>query len=146
MFNPSRDEARQFFFDAWRKYRQGQILSGLEDLAVRVTLEHPEYHPMLEKPEHYLERDYFPEAGETNPFLHLSLHLAIEEQLAIDQPAGIRTRFRRLAEKAGSRHDALHEVLECLAETLWHARRAGSGPQEALYLECLDQRIARMFT
>ena len=93
MFNPSRDQARQFFFDAWQKYRAGQPLEGLETVAVEVALAHPEYHDTLDDPERFLDRDYTPDAGQTNPFLHLSLHVAIEEQLSIDQPPGIRAEF-----------------------------------------------------
>ncbi len=36
MFNPSREQVRQFFFDAWKKYRAGAPLEGLETVAVEV--------------------------------------------------------------------------------------------------------------
>ncbi len=96
MFDPSRDQARHFLFDAWRKYRSRAPLEGLETVAVDVMLLHPEYHHILDDPDRFLDRDYVPEDGQSNPFLHLSLHLAIEEQLAIDQPPGIRAEFGRL--------------------------------------------------
>lgn len=138
MFAPSRDEARRFFFDTWAKYRRGEPLAGLEKTALQVISLHPEYHVLLEEPEGHLERDYSPESGEMNPFLHLSLHLAIEEQLSIDQPHGIRTRYERLLAKTGSEHDAKHLVLECLGETIWQAQRYGTPPDEKIYLDCLD--------
>lgn len=141
MFHPSRDQARRFFFDTWRKYRQQEILSGLEAMALQVILEHPEYHRVLEDPERSLDRDYAPEMGETNPFLHMSLHLAIAEQISIDQPAGIRERFRKLAEKTGSHHDAVHETMDCLAEMIWQSQRQSAAPDEALYLDCLDGKL-----
>jgi len=94
MFNPSRDEVRQFFFDAWHKHREREVLNGLDSVAVGVMLLHPEYHPVLDDPERYQDRDYRPEAGDTNPFLHMSMHLAIEEQLSIDQPPGIKVSVR----------------------------------------------------
>ena len=75
-----------------------------------------------------------------NPFLHLSLHLAIEEQIAIDQPRGIRARYETLAAKT-SEHDAKHAVLECLGETIWQAQRLGKPLDETSYLECLDRKI-----
>jgi hypothetical protein len=75
-----------------------------------------------------------------NPFLHLSLHLAVEEQLAIDQPPGISALFRRLTAKTGSEHDAAHLVLECLGETVWQAQRHGTAPDEKIYLECLERQ------
>jgi hypothetical protein len=139
MFQPTRDQARQFFFDAWVKYRAEQPLSDLEKLALQVILEHPEYHRVLDDPERHRERDWTPEMGETNPFLHLSMHLAIREQLSVDQPPGIRARFERLRAQAGSEHDALHAVMECLGEMLWQAQRAGAAPDPAVYFACLDR-------
>ncbi len=139
MFQPTRDQARQFFFDAWAKYRAHQPLSDLEKLALDAILEHPEYHRVLDHPERHRDRDWTPEMGETNPFLHLSMHLAIREQLSVDQPPGIRARFQRLREKAGSEHDALHAVMACLGEMLWQAQRGGTPPDPAVYFACLDR-------
>jgi small ligand-binding sensory domain FIST len=112
-----------FFIDAWRKHRAKQLVSPLEDLAIRLVAEHPEYHGLLEDREAALAREWTPEGGESNPFLHLSLHLAIEEQLSIDQPPGLRAAFEALLARRGERHAALHDVLECLGETMWQARR-----------------------
>ncbi len=140
MFNPSREQVRQFFFAAWRKYREREVLAGMDHLAVDVILLHPEYHPVLDAPERYQEREYRPEAGDTNPFLHLSMHLALEEQLSIDQPPGIRREFARIAGKYGDGHAACHEVIECLAETVWRAQRDGVTPDAPAYLECLKRR------
>jgi hypothetical protein len=140
VFSPSREQVRQFFFDAWRKYRDREVLAGLDHVAIDVILLHPEYHPVLEAPERHQEREYRPEAGDTNPFLHMSMHLAIEEQLSIDQPPGIRLEFARIAAKTGDRHVALHEVMECLADTVWRAQRDGAAPDALAYLECLKRR------
>ncbi|HZN25712.1 MAG TPA: DUF1841 family protein [Burkholderiales bacterium] len=142
MFAPTRDEVRRFFVDTWSKYRRGEPLVGLEQTALEVILLHPEYHPMLEEPEGITDRDFTPEGGELNPFLHLSLHLAIEEQLSIDQPRGIKSRFEALVARMGSEHDAKHTVLECLGETVWQAQRTGSAPDENAYLECLDRKAS----
>lgn len=141
MFAPSRDQARLFFFETWRKYRLGETLSDLEKVALQVISLHPEYHALLDDPDRNLNRDYLPEHGAMNPFLHLSLHLAIEEQLSIDQPHGIRAQFERIAAAAGSEHDAKHALLECLAETIWQAQRANAAPDQAMYLECLGKKL-----
>ncbi len=141
MFNPSRDQVRQFFFGVWRKYKNRQPLEGAETLALPVILQHPEYHAMLEQPERYLGRDYPPEFGETNPFLHLSMHLSLAEQASIDQPPGIRERLERLAAKLGDRMEAEHAAMDCLAEMLWQAQRHGSSYDPAIYLGCIEERI-----
>jgi hypothetical protein len=140
MFTPSRDEARRFLVAAWAKHRAGAPLAGLEQLAARIIGEHPEYHAMLEDPERHVDRDYRPETGAMNPFLHLSLHLAAAEQLSIDQPPGIRAQFARLAAARGDEHAALHAVAECLGEVIWNAQRHGTPPDAALYLECLERQ------
>ena len=137
MFSPSRDQARRFLFDTWRKQREGVPLTDLERMALAVMLLHPEYHPQLDNPEHYLERDYLPENGEANPFLHLSMHLAIREQLSIDQPRGIVAHYQRLLAKSGDEHAAEHLLLECLGEMLWQAQRHRTPPDPAVYFDCL---------
>ena len=101
---------------------------------------HPEYHALLADAERNLDRDYGPESGQMNPFLHLSLHLAVEEQLSIDQPPGIRERFQKILMKTGDEHEARHTVLECLGETIWHAQRTGKPPDEVAYLDCLSRK------
>lgn len=140
MFNPTRDQARQFFFDAWRKYKNREITTGLENIALDILLLHPEYHALLDQPERYLDYDYSPEKGESNPFLHLALHIAIEEQLAIDQPQGIKKEFDRIMSKTGSRHEALHQLLECLAEMIWSAQRNKAAFDGEKYLECIRRK------
>ncbi len=139
MFSPTRDEARQFLVDAWRKYRDGQPLTPLEQVAVTLIVRHPEYHAVLEQPDRHLARDWTPEQGEANPFLHLQMHIAVAEQLSIDQPPGIRAQFARLREARGDEHAALHALVECLGETLWQAQRIGGPPDAAIYLACLDR-------
>jgi hypothetical protein len=143
MFNPTRDQSRQFLFDLWAKHLAGAPLTPLESMALSILLEHPEYHAVLENPERYLDRDWKPEGGETNPFLHLSMHLAIEEQLSIDQPPGIRAAAEALAKRSGSMHDARHDVMDCLAEMIWQAQRNGAGFDNAAYLDCLARKQAR---
>lgn len=140
MFNPSRDEVRNFFFDTWRKYNAKEILTPLETQALDWLLEHPEYHALLSDPEKNRHRDYLPEFGEVNPFLHLSLHLSVTEQVSIDQPPGIRTEYERLARKHGSFHEAAHDVLECLGQTVFEAQRKGQPPDGAAYLECVRRK------
>jgi hypothetical protein len=140
MFNPSRDQVRRFFFDVWAKYRAGEPLAGAEQPALQAILAHPEYHALLDNPERHLEREYRPELGETNPFLHLSMHLALAEQLSIDQPAGIRLRHQKLVERCGDAMQAEHEMMDCLAEMIWQSQRNGHAYDPVAYLDCLDKK------
>ena len=137
MFNPTREQSREFLFDLWAKHLARTPLTPLETMALAIVLEHPEYHAVLGDRERYLDRDWRPEGGETNPFLHLAMHLAIEEQVSIDQPPGIRAAVEALTRRHGSPHAARHAVMECLAEVIWQAQRHGTGFDNAAYLDCL---------
>ncbi len=125
------------FFDTWGKYRGGQPLAGIESLALDVVLLHPEHHDVLSQPARYRDKDYTDEA---NPFLHMSLHLALEEQLSIDQPPGIARFFNELLLRRKERHGALHEAIECLAETMWRSQRDRVPPDAQAYLKCLEKK------
>lgn len=142
LYNPSRDQARQFLFDAWAKFKQHSTLSDLEKIAVEVMQMHPEYHTILDAPERYMQQQYFPEQGETNPFLHLSLHLSVIEQISINQPIGIGQLYEKLKLKHGDQHMAQHDILDCLAETIWQSQRNNTPLDSAHYLGLLQQRAA----
>ena len=136
MFNPSREQVRQFFCEAWRKHRTRSILEGAEVIAVDLISHHPEYHSLLENPAAALEQEFTPESGQMNPFLHLSLHLAVAEQISIDQPPGIRAAYQALRARLDV-HEAEHAVLECLGEAIWRAQRHGQPLDGVAYLDCL---------
>ena len=140
MFAPTRDQVREFFFGVWEKSQAGQALTPLESMALAIMLEHPEYHEVLGNRERYANKEWTPEQGESNPFLHLSMHLAIEEQLSIDHPPGIRAEVERLSRKLDSAMAARHAVMECLAEQVWQAQRNGVAFSNEAYLECLRRR------
>ncbi|HLS80237.1 MAG TPA: DUF1841 family protein [Steroidobacter sp.] len=131
----SRDELRRMYVEAWRKRRAGAPMEPLQMQIADVIELHPEYHAELENPLGAIERDYTPEGGQSNPFLHMGLHLAVREQTATDRPAGIRAAFESLARRLGSAHEAEHLIIERLAETLWEAQRSGLPPDENAYLE-----------
>jgi hypothetical protein len=139
-FNPSRDEARNFLIESWRKRRTSELLTPLEDLAAQLIAKHPEHHVAFENAEGTRDKDYLPEHGAINPFLHLMMHLTLEEQISINQPPGIRTHFSRLTHKFESEHEAQHAMMECLTEMIWQAQRDGTPPDAALYLTCLERQ------
>ena len=143
MFAPSQNQVRQFFCDTHRKQRSGAPLTPLEALAADWIGQHPEYHTELGDLEAALAAVYEVEAGRTNPFLHLSMHLSISEQLTIDQPHGIKQAFGLLAARRGSAHAAQHEVMECLGEMIWASQRSGLPPDGDRYLECVRRRATR---
>jgi hypothetical protein len=131
----SRDQLRQMYVEAWRKRRERIPMEPLEAQIADVIELHPEYQAALEDPVKVLDRDYTPEGGQSNPFLHMGLHLAVRDQIGTDRPNGIRQCFIDLAHKLQDEHAAEHAIIECLAEALWEAQRAGLSPNELAYLE-----------
>ena len=140
MFTPSQHDVRRFFCEVHGKQRQAQPLTPMETLAAQWIAEHPEYHAELSDVAAALAASYTVEDGRSNPFLHLSMHLTITEQVAIDQPRGIKQAFDLLAARLGSAHEAQHQVMECLGDMIWTSQRAGAPPDGHAYLDCVRRR------
>ena len=136
LFDSSRDSLRQQWLDAWQRAQTGAILSPLESSLAQLIQDHPEYHAWLQQGDRAVHADFSPDGGIANPFLHLSLHLGIREQVATDRPPGIAAVHRQLAQRHGQ-HDAEHRMLEVLAKTLWESQRVQRAPDEQAYLEDL---------
>ena len=143
MFAPSQHDVRRFFCDVHRKRREGLPMTPIETLAGDWVDQHPEYHADLHDLDAALATSYTVEEGRTNPFLHLSMHLSVSEQVSIDQPRGIKQAFELLAARLGSSHEAQHQVMECLGEMIWASQRSGLPPDGEAYLECVRRRATR---
>ncbi len=137
LFTQDRNQLRRFYCQAWKKYRSNEALQPLEQQIGSIVSLHPEYHLLLENEEMALEKDFLAELGESNPFLHLSMHLAIREQLDSRQPAGINGIYQALMAKHNDAHHVEHRMMECLANVLWKAQKEGAAPDDKTYLDCL---------
>ncbi len=142
MFTPSSHDVRRFFCEAWRKQRAGEILTPMDAIAADWIVQHPEYHDALMDADAAVARDYSVEGGQPNPFLHLSMHLSIAEQVSIDQPRGIKAAHDLLVARIG-KHDADHEIMECLGEMIWTSQRNSTPPDTEAYIECVRRRASR---
>lgn len=134
---------RAVFFRAWRNYRAQRPLEGIEKLIVDVARQHPEYHAVLDAEEAFSDRDYLPSLGETNPFMHMSLHIAIAEQLSVDQPPGIRQYYQQLLVKLENPHAVEHAMMNCLSESVWQATRERRAPDQNAYVDCVKRLIQK---
>ena len=141
MYSPSQQDVRRFFCETWDRSRQGLPLDPMQTRAAEWIEQHPEYADDLGDLSAALEAVYTVEDGRTNPFLHLSMHLSLAEQVAIDQPRGIRVACERLSARLGSLHEAHHRMMECLGEMIWESQRSGQPPDGLRYLERV-QRLA----
>ena len=140
IFGQDRNELRKMYADAWQKQCDKTPLTPLEAQIAAVVEWHPEYHQDVLGAG--LDKDYTPDGGQTNPFLHMGLHLGIREQVATNRPSGISDVYSSLSAKTGDSHAAEHQMIDCLAETLWEAQSQNTAPDEKKYLERL-YRLAR---
>ena len=143
MFQPSQNDVRRFFCAAYQRQLTGQPLDAMHALAAGWIDQHPEYHADLADETAALAAVFVVEDGRTNPFLHLAMHLSIEEQCGIDQPQGIRQAVQLLAARRGSLHEAHHEVMECLGQMIWTSQRSDLPPDGLAYLEAVRRRATR---
>lgn len=143
MFQPSQNDVRRFFCAAYTRWRDGLPVDAMQAIATRWIAQHPEYHAELADEAAALAAVYTVEEGRTNPFLHLAMHLTIEEQLSIDQPAGIRQAVELLTARLGDAHAAQHAVMDCLGEMVWASQRSGLPPDGHAYLEAVRRRATR---
>jgi Domain of unknown function (DUF1841) len=139
MFNPSQSDVRRFFCAVYSKWLIKETMDGIETIAALWIAEHPEYHDDLSDPESAVARDYTVDAGRTNPFLHLSMHLSISEQCSIDQPRGIQGAIETLTSKLDSLHEAHHVAMEALGSMMWESQRSHKPPDSEAYIESIKK-------
>lgn len=143
MISNERDKLREFYCDTWSKHlAQKEELSQLEQQITAVIKEHPEYHKLLENKEASVSADYLPEMGDSNPFLHMGMHLGLREQVSTNRPAGIAELYQSIVALRDV-HDAEHEMIECLAESIWQAQQNQTMPDEIAYIECLTRILQK---
>jgi hypothetical protein len=141
MFGQDRTELRGMFFSAWKKHTHQQLMEPLEVVIATIIERHPEYHNLFEHETAELDRDYTPEMGQTNPFLHMAMHISIQEQLSTKRPAGIEQIYPALLKKHQDAHEAEHTMMECLGKMLWEAQQQNKMPDENDYIDCLKTCI-----
>ncbi len=132
----SRDQIRQIYLDVWQKMQNQKLLEPMEAIIADIIQLHPEYHKMLTKGEDARNKDFLPEQGETNPFLHMGMHIALREQASTDRPVGFKVIYQKLLVKQGQ-HDAEHAMMECLAEALWRSQKDNLPFDELAYIGSL---------
>lgn len=137
MFGQDRTELRQMFFTAWKKHQNKQLMEPLEAVVAKIIELHPEYHALFENEAAELDKDYTPEMGKTNPFLHMAMHISIQEQLSTKRPTGIGQLHQSILNKIKDPHETEHLMIECLGKMLWEAQSQNRAPDEADYLTCL---------
>jgi len=137
MFSQDRSQLRKMFFDAWKKHQENSEISAMEAIIANIIKIHPEYHQLLTDENSNIDKDYSPDDGETNPFLHMAMHISIQEQLSTHRPHQINDLYQQLLNKFQDPHTVEHHMMECLGQMIWQAQRDNQLPDESLYIDCI---------
>jgi hypothetical protein len=144
MLQQNRSDYREVFFSVWKKINNKQAISdAMESIIAQIIKQHPEYNDTLSDYDKFIEKDYSPEMGDSNPFMHMSMHIAITEQLMTDQPQGIKSLYQQLCTKLQDKHNAEHLIMECLANMIWESQKQQSMPDMNKYLQCIKKTLRK---
>jgi hypothetical protein len=141
LFGQDRNQLRTIYFQSWAKFKNKQPMEPMESLIANLISKHPEYHNFFDHTEKNKNQDFTPEMGQTNPFLHLGMHISIQEQLGTQRPPEITQLYQSLCTKLGDAHEAEHQIMDCLGEMLWNAQRNNQQPNETTYIECIRKLL-----
>lgn len=140
-FGQDRSQLRKVYFQSWDKFKNNRPMEPMESVIATLINLHPEYHDFFDNLEQNQDRDFTPETGQTNPFLHLGMHISIQEQLGTQRPPEIVSLYQSLCQKTGDAHEAEHRMMDCLGEMLWMAQKNQQAPDETTYLECIKKLL-----
>ena len=137
MFSTDRSKQRKFLAEAWEKYNSNYLLDPLEEQLAKIIENHPEYQDIIKN----IDTEYFPEQGKTNPFLHINLHLSLQDQLSLDQPKGIKKIYNDLLKKVNDTHQVEHIMMDHIAEMIFNSQKYGKPMDLEYYLRSLKSLI-----
>jgi hypothetical protein len=137
VFSSDRSAQRKFLAKSWEKYKANQLLEPLELQLAKIIEKHPEYQEIINN----LDTEYFPEQGKINPFLHINLHLSLQDQLSLDQPKGIKKIYNSLVKKIKDTHRVEHIMMEQIAEMIFNSQKNNKPMDQEQYLRSLKELI-----
>jgi hypothetical protein len=137
LYSQDRTKQRQFLAKSWQKFSNNEPLEPLESLLASIIQIHPEYHGLINN----VGSDYFPEQGEVNPFLHINLHLALRDQVSINQPTGIKEAYDTLLEKLKDEHAVEHLMMDCIAEMIFSSQKNNTPLDHQAYFKCIQSQV-----
>jgi hypothetical protein len=132
-------ENQHKFIQIAGKLKQGNPLSSGEELLIaEIMSQHPEFIPIWELGD--LSASPQEINGEViNPFVHTALHLAMEKQIDINDPAEVVEVINRLIDKGMDRHKVIHQIGGVYASLYFSSLRKGEMFEEYSYIEIVRQ-------
>ncbi len=133
-----RKNFRQNLYRIWEMVKAGRRneLSDKENDLALILMDHQEYGDHFENTAILDGREY--DAGsQFNPFLHISTHQMVEDQLAADAPVETGLFCEAMEGKGLSRHEAVHFVIMILLHVLYTSAATGQSFDKARYRRLL---------
>jgi hypothetical protein len=114
-----RESNRQRLHEVWVAAKAGRPLAGEEAAYAKAMLDHPEYHNAWEFADQVGAAEYVVDGA--NPFLHITVHVIIENQLAQGDPPEVAKTLERLLGQGMGRHGAIHAIAAAFMEVAFPA-------------------------
>ncbi len=84
------------------------------------------------------------EGEDVSPQMHLEIHNVVENQVAADDPPGIRSFFDRTVAAAGSRHEAVHLVGLAVSDEMYQMMTGSADFDPDRYFRRLEELYAAL--
>lgn len=121
-----RQNLRRVVHKIWMMLREGNLvgLDQTEQKLARIIMAHQEYQEHFED-EGILDGREYASAEGFNPFLHISLHQMVEDQLDSETPIEAILLCESLEMAGYSRHEAVHTIIMVLMPMIFDAYKSG---------------------
>jgi len=113
--NLQREAFRKAVYRIWNMIQAGLLdeMDESESGIAKILLDHPEYEEIFEDTEILDGREF--DAGTSgNPFLHISFHKMVDDQLASGRPEEVRFFLESMEDKGYDRHEIVHALMKIL--------------------------------
>jgi hypothetical protein len=126
------DPSDQWRFSRIAETRKVNILEGEDAKIAAIMEDHPEFDPFWSLGEASATPQEI-QGQIVNPFVHVTLHLQIQNQIEREFPQEVKKTFLRLVEQGESDHEAIHQIISIYASLYFKALRRGQSFDESEY-------------
>jgi hypothetical protein len=96
----------------------GEQLNDDDRRTAAAMVEHSEYADLWDRIDQLSDAEIT--AGGANPILHITMHAAVESQIAGGEPPDVAQIVAALERRSLSHHEAVHRVASVLASEIWY--------------------------
>lgn len=142
---------RQRMYEIWQQAKTGNLESLSEEaqLIGKLMLEHEEYHNHFEFADALEDYQFDPE-NSVNPFLHITIHVVVENQLKLKEPIEAYQFYNSMRKKKVSHHETIHLIGNILGPLLFQVLKRNEPFDNNLYKRLLkkykDKKPEKIYT